>query len=58
MFGEIRIVEFIVLLVERYRLLVLRAMGPNDITTKSKGKNFIINLAFYLPTNQNIAFEG
>ena len=53
-----RVVEFIVLLVERIASWFRGAMVSHDITTDSGGKNITISLVFCLPKRQDVTLDS
>ena len=58
MFQGMRVVEFIVLLMERIASRFRGLMASHNITTNSEGENIIISLVFCLPKRQNVALEN
>ena len=58
MFEGMRVVEFIVLLVERIASRFRGAIVSHEITTDSGGENIMISLVFCLPKRQNVALQS
>ena len=58
MFEGMRVVEFIVLLMERIVYWFWGVMVSHDITADSGGENITINLVFCLPKRQNVTLES
>ena len=58
MLEGMRVVEFIVLLVERIASRFRGAIMSHEITTDSGGENITISLVFCLPKRQNVALQS
>ena len=58
MFEGMRVVEFIVLLVERIASRFRGVIVSHEIATDSSGKNFTISLVFCLPKKQNVTLQS